>query len=236
MVGSHREKDELRIFTPIGMLGQGFSEKIFWDIISDEKGIDAMIMDSGSTDSGPGRLATGSLSLPQAGFERDLALLVHACHLCRIPILIGSAGGNGENKFVDLLIEIIRNLVKTNGYRPLKVIGIYSEIDKDFVRQKLATGLISPCGGGVPELTEHDIQTASRIVAQMGHEPYLKAMEENPDFDIIIGGRAYDPSPYAAFCLYKGFPNLGTSVITRWWFLFLPIHRVPLFIFFSPLL
>jgi hypothetical protein len=43
----------------------------------------------------------------------------------------------------------------------------------------------------------------------MGHEPYLKAMQENPDFDIIIGGRAYDPSPYAAYCLYKGFKNMG---------------------------
>ena len=70
----------------------------------------------------------------------------------------------------------------------MKVIGIYSEISKDLVRQKLADDLISPCGGGVPELTEHDISTAAQIVAQMGHEPYVKAMEENLDLDVIIGG------------------------------------------------
>lgn len=58
-------------------------------------------------------------------------------------------------------------------------------------------------------MTGHDISSATRIVAQMGQEPYIKAMEENPDFDVIIGGRAYDPSPYAAYCSYKGFKNQG---------------------------
>ena len=201
------------------MLGQGFSEKIFWDAINDEHGVDAIIMDSGSTDSGPGRLATGSLSVPRSGFERDLAIMVRACHLHHIPILIGSAGGDGENKFVDLLIEIVENLITVNGYRTMKVIGIYSEISKDVVYEKMANGLISPCGGGVPELTKHDIKTATRIVAQMGHEPYVKAMEENLDFDIIIGGRAYDPAPYAAFCLYKGFQNMGKFNFSSWFFL-----------------
>jgi hypothetical protein len=203
-----RAKKELRIITPIGMLGQGFNEQILWNAV-DNLGVDAMIMDSGSTDSGPGRLATGTLSVPRSGFERDLAVILRVCHLRHIPILVGSAGGDGENQFVDLLIEIVEKLIKDNSYRTMKVIGIYSEISKDLVRQKLANGLISPCGGGVPELTEHDISTATRIVAQMGHEPYVKAMEENPDFDVIIGGRAYDPSPYTAYCVYKGFKSMG---------------------------
>lgn len=37
----------------------------------------------------------------------------------------------------------------------------------------------------------------------MGPEPYLQAMFENPDFDIIIGGRSYDPSPYIAYAAYN---------------------------------
>jgi hypothetical protein len=37
----------------------------------------------------------------------------------------------------------------------------------------------------------------------MGYEPFLDAMNANPDFDIIIGGRAYDPSPYAAYCVHQ---------------------------------
>lgn len=37
----------------------------------------------------------------------------------------------------------------------------------------------------------------------MGYEPFFDAMNANPDFNIIIGGRAYDPSPYVAFCVYQ---------------------------------
>jgi hypothetical protein len=106
---------------------------------------------------------------------------------------------------------MIKEIIKENGYRSMKIISIYSEISKDLVRQKSKDKLISPCGSGIPALTESDIDYTNKIVAQMGLEPYLKAMQENPDFDIIIGGRAYDPSPYAAFCLYHGFTDLGES-------------------------
>jgi hypothetical protein len=37
----------------------------------------------------------------------------------------------------------------------------------------------------------------------MGPEPFVQAMEAEPDFDIVIGGRAYDPSPYVAWCTYQ---------------------------------
>jgi hypothetical protein len=200
-------KSELRILTPIGMPGQGFSEQIFWEAM--ETGVDAIVLDSGSTDSGPGRLALGSTSVPRAGYERDLAHLVKACHIYRVPILIGSAGGDGENKHVDMLVDIISKLISDNGYRSMNVISIYAEISKDLVCNKLDSGLISPCGAGVPPLLETDIESSTRVVAQMGHEPYMKAMLENPDFDIIVGGRAYDPAPYAAICLYHGFEDLG---------------------------
>lgn len=36
----------------------------------------------------------------------------------------------------------------------------------------------------------------------MGPEPFLDAMTANPDFNIIVGGRAYDPSPYVAFAAF----------------------------------
>jgi hypothetical protein len=65
-----------------------------------------------------------------------------------------------------------------------------------------------PCGRAVPQLLGTDIDDSTRIVAQMGHEPFLQAMLDHPDFDIIIGGRAYDPVPYAAFCIYHGFEDL----------------------------
>jgi hypothetical protein len=47
------------------------------------------------------------------------------------------------------------------------------------------------------------VEDAVTIVAQMGPEPFVQAMEAEPDFDIVIGGRAYDPSPYTAFCIFQ---------------------------------
>lgn len=71
------------------------------------------------------------------------------------------------------------------------------------VTQRLQAGQIVGCGKTVPALTQKEIDQVPRIVAQMGPEPYLQAMLENPDFNIIIGGRSYDPSPYVAYCAYN---------------------------------
>lgn len=204
-------KDELRIVSPIGALGRGFTEEYVWNAV--ESGVDAIIVDAGSTDSGPGRLALGKMGAPQAGYWREFEILVRACHLHNVKVLIGSAGGSGSNAFVDHHTNIIKSIVKDKGYRTLKVISIYAEIPKDIVRQKLKAKLISPCGSGIPDLLEHDIDSTNIIVAQMGLEPYLQAMNDNPDFDIIVGGRAYDPAPFAAFCLYHGFDDMGEPTL-----------------------
>jgi len=81
-------------------------------------------------------------------------------------------------------------------------LAIYSDISKSIVFKSLKAGEIVGCGQSVPKLSESDIEDAVTIVAQMGPEPFLDAMEAQPDFNVVIGGRAYDPSPYVAFCIY----------------------------------
>ena len=83
----HKMEKGLRIFTPIGMLGYGFSETIFWEIL--KQGVDAIILDSGSTDSGPSKLALGKPTVSKQSYERDLALLVAGVHRYQKPLLIG---------------------------------------------------------------------------------------------------------------------------------------------------
>ncbi len=51
-------------------------------------------------------------------------------------------------------------------------------------------------------MTHADIDECPRILAQMGSEPFVQAMEETPDFNLVIGGRAYDPAPYVAFATF----------------------------------
>ncbi|PWY68992.1 hypothetical protein BO94DRAFT_299856 [Aspergillus sclerotioniger CBS 115572] len=200
---------ELKILTPIGMLGYGFDESLFWSAVSN--GVDAIICDSGSTDSGPARLALGTMSGSREAYSAEMEKFLLAAHHFHVPVLIGSAGGDGANDHVDIFVDIIDEIIARLHLRPMKVVKIYAEVSKDIVRSELAAGRIVPCGEAVPQLQLDDVEDASRIVAQMGIEPYLKAMEENPDFDVIIGGRSYDPAPYAAFCVHKGFTNLDIA-------------------------
>ncbi|GKZ21906.1 hypothetical protein AbraIFM66951_007324 [Aspergillus brasiliensis] len=201
--------DELRIFTPIGMLGYGFSEAIYWATMA--SGVDAVIVDAGSTDSGPSKLALGKSTSTRQTYKRDLDLLVAGCLVYKKPLLIGSAGGDGSTRGVNLFIDIIKEILTEKGSRQMRIISIHAEISKDIVRDHYQKGHIQPCGKAVPELQPQDIEDATRIVAQMGIEPWLKAMAEYPDFDIIVGGRSYDPSPYAAFCVHRGFTDLGIA-------------------------
>ena len=67
------------------MLGYGLSEDYLQRARDDSA--DTIIVDSGSTDSGPQKLALGKTTVPRASHERDLNLLA-GCHTHYIPLLI----------------------------------------------------------------------------------------------------------------------------------------------------
>ncbi|GAB5593943.1 hypothetical protein Unana1_08843 [Umbelopsis nana] len=197
--------DSIKIVTPIGMLGYGYSKALLFKGL--KMGAQAIIVDSGSTDSGPQKLALGETTCPRESYVRDLIPILDACWHHRVKVLIGSAGGDGSNAHVDLFVDIINEYSTEKQYK-FNVVKIYSEIEKDVVRGALEHDKISPCGAA-PALDLSEVTEATRIVAQMGMEPFVEAIKENPGYDIIIAGRAYDPSPYAAFCYANGFTDLG---------------------------
>ena len=123
----------------------------------------------------------------------------------------GSAAGSGTNAHVALLVEIVSQIIAKEGFRPMKIVTIEAEIPKTTIQAKFGKGAVQPCGNGVPALQQADIDDATVVVAQMGLEPWVKAMDAHPDFDMIIAGRSYDPAPYAAFCVNKGFGDLGLA-------------------------
>lgn len=101
-----------------------------------------------------------------------------------------------------------------------KTISIFSGIDKTTVLERLQDGRISPCGKCVPQLTRPQFESSPHVVAQVGFEPFVDAMEADPDFNILIGGRAYDPATYVAYSVFqlrRQFPNLApTEVESRY--------------------
>jgi Domain of unknown function (DUF4387)/Acyclic terpene utilisation family protein AtuA len=199
--------EPIKIVTPIGSVGYGFNIKKLNQAI--EMGASAIICDAGSTDSGPQKLALGVSTVPRQSYVRDIQPMVDACYHHKVKVLISSAGGDGSDEHVDDFIKIIQDYSVEKGYK-LKLIKIYGGIDKSIVHKALDAGKISPCGA-VAKLTHKDVDDASRVVAQMGVEPFLDAIKEHPDYDIIIAGRSYDPSPYAAYCIANGVENLGNA-------------------------
>ena len=103
-----------QIITPVGMLGYGFDEALTHYELSRlvPTGIPtAIILDSGSTDSGPQKLALGSMSCPRSAYVKDLAKLLRLVHTFRVPLIFGSAGGDGTDEHVKAMGEIIEEIV-----------------------------------------------------------------------------------------------------------------------------
>lgn len=104
-----------QIVTPVGMMGYGFSEEqveTALEKFSHRPTPTALVLDSGSTDSGPSKLALGSTTCPRSSYVRDFRKLLGLAQRYHIPILISSAGGDGSDEHVDLFLEIIREILE----------------------------------------------------------------------------------------------------------------------------
>ena len=191
--------EEFCILTPNAMLGYGYQlDHFLYGIEKYEPA--AIIVDSGSTDGGPYKLGMNKMTCGRGSYVRDLEPILAAAYHKKIKVLIGSVGGDGSSEHVKEMLEIVREISLAKGYS-FKIATIDAGVDRDMVVERIASHHVSPCGP-VEALQELDVRGAVDIVAQMGCEPYMRALEHDPD--IILGGRSYDPAPFAAFCLSRG--------------------------------
>ncbi|RYP32718.1 hypothetical protein DL767_005052 [Monosporascus sp. MG133] len=195
------------IVTPTGMLGYGVKEEETERVLERlaPTGVPtALIIDAGSTDSGPSKLALGSTTAPRKAYVRDLTALLALVHKFKVPLIFSSAGGDGSDEHVRLMLEIIEEIcakAENAAYR-FKTIAIFAGVEKKLVIDRLRRGKISGCGSAVPELTEEAVEDTPRVVAQLGPEPFTDVMREHPDFNIIVAGRAYDPAPHVGYAAW----------------------------------
>jgi hypothetical protein len=193
--------DEIRILTPSGMLGYGFPVDHFKMGLALKP--HAITIDSGSTDSGPQKLGLGEMTCSREAYVKDIEVLLEGQRAAKVPLLISSAGGDGTNLHVDVFRDIIAEIAQRRGWR-LKLAKIYSDVDKTHIARELKAGRIEPLGP-VPPLEPREIEAATVVVAQIGAEPFVKALDESEGVDVIVSGRAYDPSPTAAMAIRAGF-------------------------------
>ncbi len=190
---------EFRILTPCAILGYGFRSDHFWLGVDKFKPA-AIIVDAGSTDGGPYKLEMNKMTCGRESYIRDPTHMLEACFYRRIKVLISSAGGDGSNKHVDEMLDIIKEIASAHNFS-FKVATITTDISRETIKARILKGQAHPCGP-VADLTEMDVDRAVDIVGQMGAEPFIAALQTDPD--IILSGRSYDPSPFAGFCLSGG--------------------------------
>ena len=191
----------MKILAPCGILGYGFPKESFLRGIAQHP--DAIVVDAGSTDAGPHKLGKGVAIVSNAAMFKDLELIItEGCRL-GIPMVIGSAGGAGGRIHVERTLNVIYDIIRKHSLENLKTAVIWADIDKELVRSKQAQGKVNPLGSAVKPLTPQRLEETTGIVAQMGHEPILKALQSGAQ--LVVCGRAYDPSPFAAVTAYYGF-------------------------------
>ena len=197
-------KKELRIISPNGHLGFAPTKEESFYIGAKTKP-DYYCSDSGSCDIGPAPLGADKSAGLYEWQRHDLELMLVASREQGVPMIIGSAGDTGANSRVDMYIQIIKDLAKKHNIPKFKLAYFYSEVDKEYLRNKMLNG--SPITGldSRGDLTLEELDATDRIVAVAGVHPYIKALELGAD--VIIGGRSSDIALFAAPAIYEGFPE-----------------------------
>jgi hypothetical protein len=131
----------LKVLMPTGMLGGGFPAQTIERGL--ELGADAIVVDGGSTDSGPHYLGTGTAKTSRAAVARDLPILLVAALRASIPLVVGSCGTVGTDACVDWVAQIADEILADEGLSCV-VARIYSEQSADSLLPHLESGHIRP--------------------------------------------------------------------------------------------
>lgn len=191
-------KQGVGLIFPSGMLGAGLSAASVKRGIA--MGATAIAIDGGSTDSGPYYLGAGVSKSAVLAVERDLRILLNASCENGIPLIVGSCGTSGTDAGVDWVADIAIRIAEEERLS-FRMARIYSELEPQTVIDAIGKGRVR----GLPpqgELSPDAVRSCSHIVALMGHEPIVGALEAGAQ--VVLAGRATDTSMVAAVALMHG--------------------------------
>jgi hypothetical protein len=188
----------LTIYAPLGLLGYGYPETSLRAALEAEP--DLIAVDAGSTDPGPYYLGAGVSFTSRVMVKRDLGLLLRAGVERKIPLVVGSAGGAGAAPHLAWTLAILREIAAEHDLH-FRLAVIEADIDRAYLKRKLAAGDVLDFEMG-RDLTEADVDACTQIVAQMGYEPIVAALEQGAD--VVLAGRAFDAALSATLPIMRG--------------------------------
>lgn len=195
---TERLQDTINVLVPTGALGSGVRAV---DIEAGlAAGAHAIACDAGSTDSGPAYLASGRSKYSRDAVKSDLRILMLAQARSGLPLLIGTCGTSGCDQALDWTRDIALEIARENRLNP-RIAVLYSEQAPALMARMAEEGRMSP----LPPMVDAApalFTACDHIVALMGPEPYIAALEGGAD--IVLGGRTTDTAVLAAVPLMRG--------------------------------
>jgi acyclic terpene utilization AtuA family protein len=204
--------ERLTILSPTGHLGFTPIERGSFEIGVAQRP-NAIVADSGSCDIGPQPLGADEPCSPEDWQRHDLELMLLAARRLSVPMIVGSASDTGTDRGVNQYAEIIRRLARQHGLASFKLATIYSEVSRDEVARRLASGVTIEGLDGRPPLTSEVLGRTDRLVAVMGVEPVIHAL--NQGADVVIAGRSSDSCIFAAPAIRAGFPEAAAYYLGK---------------------
>jgi len=193
---------EIKMLSPTGAIGYSpMWEKSLYEGL--EKGVDFIGADGGSPDSGPFYLGAEAPYGTREAFKHDMKHMLLGALRYKIPLILGGVGGIGSNRQVEWTLDIIREISKEENLPRFRAAVIYANIGKEYLKKRLLSGETIKPLGAPKNLTVEDVERSKVIVAQMGIEPFMQALDK--DVDVIVAGRACDDAIFAALPIKRGF-------------------------------
>ncbi|MBI4337528.1 MAG: acyclic terpene utilization AtuA family protein [Chloroflexi bacterium] len=153
-------------------------------------------------DYGPHYLGAGTSKPSRAAIKTDLAMFLAPCLERRIPFTLGGCPTSGTRSCVDWTLEMVREIAAEQRLR-FKLAVVYADIPKAHLLDRLARGeKIKHLELPGRDLTPEDVQASTNIVAFMGWEPFVRALDTGAD--VIITGRCCDDAIFTAPAVRAG--------------------------------
>jgi hypothetical protein len=197
-------KEEIKVLSGV-MMGDSLFDERNWEI-GLSYNPDVIVAQGTSSDTGPTYLATGTLYGGSLGMRRGLRAILLSAKERRVPFIISTGPPAGGNQQLEKVLGWVSELAKEAKVE-MRIAVISAELDKEYLKGKMRRGSqirrLVPIDRLPEYLSEEDIDQSEHIVAQMGPEPIMKALDFGVDG--VITGRALDIALHMAVPLKAGF-------------------------------
>ena len=178
------------------------------------RGVDAVCSQGTGMDFGPYMLGSGT-QFTSENFRENVRPYMRFAKQQGVPFVfsVGIAGGRSQ---LDECLERVDEITSEEDM-PLRIAVIDGELDREMLAKRIRAGAHAPRAVESPHLSEvltpEDVESAEHVVAQMGPEPIMAALDAGVDG--VITGRALDVGIYMAPPLHAGFPRGSTTHMAK---------------------